>query len=616
MTLDRSGWHSELVELLRFGDDANSFDSERPYMFARGRDRIRKFETGVRDDEYRRFLDRLRSLGPAQASDRDRSIEWFSGIVSRILDVEPAARRTQIDLVINAKELASLPFEAANGRDGRPLFVGREPPLELTRRVRGDFREITSHWPAKPNILLIASAYVGAALIDEHKQALRDALKPWIEPLPGYDRVPDERGVLTVCERATLASIVVAVEQAKTPFTHVHILCHGTEVADGQELRYGLELGDESTRQPVGVTAEQLLGALSGGGALPAVVTLTACDSGNVGSRISSAFGVAHALHAAEIPVVVASQFPLTEPGSVVVAKELYDAMLRGFDVREAIHRARVALHGSDGAQHDWMSLVAYVQLPEGYLDRLLDVRMAAGFAALTTAQRWADQVFAADSATPATFDDVAVRMTLCIANLELWQKEANAAGRVDLLVEGRGLLGSAHKRRAELLYRHSALDPGTPGRWIEMCLEDLGLAASWYARAFDDNLSAHWVSVQQLSLEAVLNGRIGEPWRWHAAMYSTRVGPDDGDDAIWKLGSRLELHLLATYAGEQRQLELAQEVLAQFRRRVPPGRRDYVESTARQLRRYIDWWTSANDFFPGACDLSADARALLPGDW
>jgi hypothetical protein len=38
------------------------------------------------------------------------------------------------------------------------------------------------------------------------------------------------------------------------------------------------------------------------------------------------------------------------------------------------------------------------------------------------------------------------------------------------------------------------------------------------------------------------------------------------------------------------------------------------LESTARQLRRYVDWWTSANGFFPGASDLSAQAQALLDG--
>jgi hypothetical protein len=36
------------------------------------------------------------------------------------------------------------------------------------------------------------------------------------------------------------------------------------------------------------------------------------------------------------------------------------------------------------------------------------------------------------------------------------------------------------------------------------------------------------------------------------------------------------------------------------------------LESTARQLRRYIDWWTNANGFFPGTADLAAAAGALV----
>ena len=36
------------------------------------------------------------------------------------------------------------------------------------------------------------------------------------------------------------------------------------------------------------------------------------------------------------------------------------------------------------------------------------------------------------------------------------------------------------------------------------------------------------------------------------------------------------------------------------------------LESTERQLRRYVDWWTAANGFFPGTSDLAAEAGNLL----
>ena len=36
------------------------------------------------------------------------------------------------------------------------------------------------------------------------------------------------------------------------------------------------------------------------------------------------------------------------------------------------------------------------------------------------------------------------------------------------------------------------------------------------------------------------------------------------------------------------------------------------LESTERQLRRYVQWWTTANGFFPGTSDLAGDAASLL----
>lgn len=616
-------WISELVELLRFGDDEVSFDSERPYLIARGNRRARKFETGIRDEEYRKCLRPLRYVEPPPPeAERQASIAQLTAIATRILDLEPPENRLQIDLVINAKELAALPFEAANGPDGKPLFVGREPALELTRRVRGDFREATPGWPAKPKVLFIASSPVQDIPLDQHKQALRRALKPWIEPLEGFPELdpvaPDPTGVLTICEQASLASVAEECSRANRPFTHVHILCHGREVAEGEDRQYGLEFSGASVGEAVGVTAEQLLAALLAGSdqTLPTVVTVTACDSANVGSRTTSAPSVAHALHTAGIPVVVASQFPLTKPGSTLVVESLYGSLFEGVDVREAINKARNALHQSEETKHDWLSLVAYVQLPEGYRDRLLDVRLASDLAALRTAQDWADHIFKHPKTAPTTYQDVAERMQLRIISLSMWEEQSGRGGRKDLLVESRGLLGSAHKRLAELYFRRADQLLADRDAWLDLSHRALEDATYWYGRAFDDDMSAHWVAVQQLSLDAAVHGKIAAPWRWHAAMHIAHGKSANPTDKIWRLGSRVELHLLAPYAGEPRQVEDAKRALEEFQTLLPTGTPDYVESTARQLRRYISWWTSDNGFFPGVQDLAADAETVFPVDW
>jgi hypothetical protein len=71
---------------------------------------------------------------------------------------------------------------------------------------------------------------------------------------------------------------------------------------------------------------------------------------------------------------------------------------------------------------------------------------------------------------------------------------------------------------------------------------------------------------------------------------------------------------MLAPLAGLDRQPNAARDALQQMRERVRAQAGDTfpLESTARQLRRYVDWWTTANGFFPGAADLAAEAGTLL----
>jgi hypothetical protein len=105
----------------------------------------------------------------------------------------------------------------------------------------------------------------------------------------------------------------------------------------------------------------------------PTVVTLATCDSGNVGSVLDTGASLAHALHLAGIPLVVASQFPLSKEGSVAVVGTLYQGLLWGKNPWILLHRIRSDLHAHFAANtHDWASLVAYEALP-GNLDAQLE---------------------------------------------------------------------------------------------------------------------------------------------------------------------------------------------------------------------------------------------------
>jgi hypothetical protein len=146
---------------------------------------------------------------------------------------------------------------------------------------------------------------------------------------------------------------------------------------------------------------------------------------------------------------------------------------------------------------------------------------------------------------------------------------------------------------------------------------EALQRSRDWYRKCAQKNLSHHWTGVQYLSLEAILDGRIANPGRWYAGVEAANLDRENGTpiDGIWALGSLAELYLLAPLAGQTLPAGSAKKALAEMKARAVAeagGDTFPLESTERQLRRYVDWWTAANGFFPGTSDLAAEAGSLL----
>jgi hypothetical protein len=235
--------------------------------------------------------------------------------------------------------------------------------------------------------------------------------------------------------------------------------------------------------------------------------------------------------------------------------------------------------------------------------------------AALKTIQARSDRLLAGGAGTAAQIEAVGAALQARIAALAGFVAESEQAGRRGVLEENLGLLGSAEKRLAEVHFVRSTLGEGEP--WRQAMRADLERARDWYRRGSERNLSHHWTAVQYLCLEAALGGRIPDAGLWHAAVMAARIDLRSPRpmDAIWALGSLLELHLLAPLAGLPSQTGEAQAAWAQMRAAVAALERPDpfpIESTRRQLRRYVQWWTTANGFFPGAPDLAAEAAALL----
>ena len=135
---------------------------------------------------------------------------------------------------------------------------------------------------------------------------------------------------------------------------------------------YGLVLRDEDGVADV-VSGERFVSAITRVGHRPTVVTIASCDSGNVGSVVIPGASFAHALHQAGVPLVVASQFPLSMEGSVPLAARLYEGLLWGEHPLRVLQQARAELHARYNTNwHDWASLVVYEALPPA-LDEQLD---------------------------------------------------------------------------------------------------------------------------------------------------------------------------------------------------------------------------------------------------
>ncbi|WP_316364465.1 CHAT domain-containing protein [Candidatus Thiodiazotropha sp. CDECU1] len=503
----------------------------------------------------------------------------------------------QIDLVTNAAELSALPFEAAMADDEKPLFLNGKGVV-LTRRVRGVFRDSSPHWPATPKVLFIWSAAGGSVPHKKHREALLNALKPWLPP-------KNREKVFVEIGNAKYSDIEKITHE--DGFTHCHLLAHGQQIDKKNDHRFGIALNHRIEGADV-ITPDDLCKALAGIRSSAVVVTLAACDAGNETDVINPDKSLAHLLHTSGFPVVIASQLPLTMFGSEIFTRRFYGELLNGLDVREALHHTRVELYDNQSnAGHDWVSLVGYVQLPEGYSDFLEEVRLKSHLNSLKNL-RDRSETLAQNGASREEFETIGADLKREIEALNKLLAQTKDKRALD---ENRGLLGSAEKRLAELLFKHIGDD-----RAKAASREALSRASKWYKEAFDANPSHHWSGVQYLALQAVMTGKLDRK-KWKTAYRAAevdRVRPNE----YWAQGSLTELALLGRLIGESTDEPAAtylQEMKDNFAvvQSEDPGADSPFLSTELQLRRYVEWWLPANGFFADDAGLADEARELIP---
>ena len=373
------------LELLRRGPSHNQLLSPLTDYFALvGNHEPQIVQVPWEQSAFDRKLPSFRYQAPlhaaADAEDVRRALlELLMGIRGLTRELTRAAERATritLELVMAAKELSLLPFELVfpPGQPARELCSAEVVLLRRTRRVPNS----QMAWPYRPQVLIAYSSPKSSVPGPEHVLGIREALEPWLAHVALTDSqrtdprfmslaVDQFAKYVQVVPDATLPKIREACEKRR--FTHVHLLAHGAAV-DGT---FGLQLTHpaDPTRVDV-VTGERLASVLTSGsvcarGGPPACVTIAACDVGGIADVVGSGSSMAHDLHDAGIPLVIASQFPLSKRGSVMMTRDLYGHLLWVCDPRDALSssRAELASWGTQGVgRFDWASIVAYGALP------------------------------------------------------------------------------------------------------------------------------------------------------------------------------------------------------------------------------------------------------------
>ncbi len=591
---------SPLTQYLAVCGDAGAGVVNVPYEQAAFERRLKelRYETGDPADRIAMLHDMGVDMGKILGS-----VPGLPGAL--MVDPSKSATLVRLRLTLSASELAHLPFELAKVPVGAGatseswLAIQTRPPVCLTRNIRSVSSEDVV-WPHKPRILFI-SGDPSVVPFDEHRQALLEAVEPFRYPDVAVtaDDAREQIGeLLTILKNPTLTDVLR--ECDATAYTHVHILTHGDQ-DEAERDTYGLVFRGADDAPDV-VSGERFASALTSVGRdcvhRPAVVTVASCDSGNVGTVTIPGASFAHALHQAGVPLVVASQFPLSMEGSLPLARKLYDGLMWGDHPLVLLQRLRAELHARyTSTWHDWASLVVYEALPHSLALQLDSLRYHQARRAMDAALERIDRAVRGRSDESLAQLDAAIERAV---------QRMPFAGQY--AIECLGLRASGRKRLAQAAFTLSEERSGAKVQWRDP-FELLEQSWADYNEAVRRLLvndgttvqrvaTLHWVLVQAVSLAAVLGKEDAEE-RWKTAKLSADLycGHASVEERAWAYASLAELYLIKlaepALTPEERQhvtacaLEHASQLVGAY-----PFRTEFpVTSTLRQFRRYVDWW-------------------------
>ena len=552
-------------------------------------------------------------------------------------------------LSLSAFELGMVPFETTIAPDGfpgsgSPLFLQSNTPIALTREVRRG-QPLPVKWNRPPRILFLFASPKGLAPVpaDRHLIALRRAIDPWVAVKNGEaDQIEEVKKMLTVLPEATLEQVRLAC--ARTEFTHVHILAHGASYESAGDRHYGLALNSSNASGEMDVVdGERLAIALTSEGAAtgdvrgrPTVLSLATCDSANLASVLTPGGSIAHELHAAGIPWVFASQFPLWMRASNLYTEVLFQRLLAGIDPRCVLHEVRERLRTACPETHDWASITAYATVPEGFEAQVGAFRDRQTRAGIETRFARIDDLIETNTPNGDKAKEVAKEMkTLSAAiraDLEAWRSDPDILDTPAEQSERWGVSAASEKRIGIAYHKYWVAKNQTP-QVPEQTMAAYANACKYYRQAIEAQSTNIWVITQYLSMTAVTRhvakldpkGGLSEAppaelaqeysdwWRSVRQICNWQLASAAGKDRAYVYGTLAELELLGAVYGKIADADAAKkeirrcckEILAVCDRDSFP-----VQSTLRQFRRYLNIWK-----WEGWSTLAQEACDTLSGN-
>ena len=622
------------LELLRPGPSHNQLLSPlTPYIALCGSEGPTTISIPFEHQQLLNRLERLRYVTQGKEISRQQcntEVQELGGILGGILSQVPAlissmsSARCQenqlvhLRLATKAYEIALLPFELSIAKDGfpspgSPLFLQTSEPIILTRETRG--RHPTAvDWNRKPKILFAFASpgNLPAVPYREHLKALRRAIEPWVKyQKKAEDRVQEVKKLLTVLPNASLQDIINACNESQ--YTYIHILAHGDTLDNQGATDYGLALCDEkNTSIKKVIDGATLAYALTARDSLnkakdrPTLVSLATCDSGNTGSTLVPGGSIAHALHAAGIPWIVASQFPLWMNASSIAVETLYNGLFNGEDPRWLLYNLRQRLRTECIDTHDWASIVSYASVPwdfekqvQAFSNKQTRAKIEVLFDKALKISASIDWAKSKDI----TQQDVIQELKpiyLAIRNeLTQWLNRLPENAYPNQRAVILGIKGASEKRIGNIYFRQ-----GNNDRAWELYKD----SCDFYKQALLTDPSNHWAITQYLSMRAVLvckqentehlTEELGNWWITVKQIALWKNRKSTNEDYIWSLSTLAELELLSSvYCKEYKQSKAKKEIKRLCQELVnTTGPNTFpIFSTCRQFKRYRDYWATGD---------------------